>query len=177
MPNNTHGQQGVEACVRSFYLGSHNFAEADCNEFVATKVLEWKYTIEELAMVVSQQNPHSQPLPVGVTKSLQHRWTHNMQRAISGIAPLFILLEETITDSFLSPIYREVVSNTICLWSALSVKSTGLAIIYLSTPYSVYTSSTLLCLHLSQAVQGKIEFCPLDHSGGECEGLNNKEKW
>lgn len=64
---------------------------------------------------------------------------------------------EVIAKLFILALYGERVNKTICLLVALPVKTDGLAITNPITTYSTnYTTNTLLCLHLSQAIQGKI---------------------
>ena len=59
----------------------------------------------------------------------------------------------------LPAIYGEQVNETVQSLAALLVKCTGLAITNLVQTSPVnYTASTLVCSHLSQAIQGKAEY-------------------
>ena len=114
-------------------------------------------------MVASQHFPHS--AFTGMTKSLQHQWTF-FQRVIPNIAHLFAPVEEAIASAFIPAIYGESVSETVRLLASLPVKCAGLAITNpVETCQANYVASTLVCSHLSQAVQGKCEFFEMTHKG------------
>ena len=118
--------------------------------------------IEDLSLVATEYYPHS--AFTGLTKSLQHQWTHT-QRVIPDIAPLFEPLEDAIAGTFVPALYGSAVGKHVRSLSALAVKSARLAITNpVETSQDNYTASTFLCLHVSQAIQGKIEYCSLTHT-------------
>ena len=106
--------------------------------------------MEKLALVVIEHYPHS--TFTGLTKSLQHQWTHT-QRIIPEIAARFETLEDAIAYTFVPALYGSAVSKQVRSLSALPVKSAGLAINNpVETSQDDYTASTLLCLHVSLAI-------------------------
>ena len=113
-------------------------------------------------MVATQKYPHA--AYTGLTKSLQHQWTH-LQRVVPGIDPLFDPVETALMEEFLPAIYGEQVTETVRSLAALPVKCAGLAITNpVKTSPENYKASTLVCSHLSQAIQGKAEYCEHLHS-------------
>ena len=144
---------GFEICTGTRYLGGYIGCEDGRDKYITKKVLSWESTVRELAMVANQHYPHS--AYTGLTKSLQHQWTY-FQRVIPNIAHLFDPVENAITGSFIPAIYGETVGDSIRLLASLPVKYAGIAITNpVATSQANYNASTLVCSHLSQAIQGK----------------------
>ena len=100
-----------------------------------------------------------------MTKSLQHQWTF-FQRVIPDVAHLFLPVESAIAEHFVPTIYGEKVSESVRMLSSLPVRCTGIAITNpVTTSQTNYESSTLVCSHLIQAIQGKSEFLAMSHNG------------
>ena len=110
----------------------------------------------------------------GLQKSLQHEWGF-VQRVVPDIGPQFWPLEEAITNTFLSALFGKdsfEATDYRRPLTALPVKFSGLSIPDPSESAAAnYRCSTLVCSHLSRAVQGAIPFSTADHESTRREVL------
>ena len=88
----------------------------------------------------------------GLTKSLQHQWTH-LQRVIPDIATLFAPVEAVIADIFLLAKYSEQVNATVQTLAALPIKCAGLAI---TNPVQTSHVNCLLAFVADNSGQGRV---------------------
>ena len=159
--NDVHGYNfSIQTGAR--YLGGFIGSDNLRDEYVSSKVTDWVYGVEKLAMVATKNQSHA--AYTGFTKSFQHEWTY-FQRTIGGIAHLFSDLEASIRTKFLPALQDEPeVDDTLRSLLGLRVKSSGAGIPDpASTCSGNFEQSQVSCSMLIPGIQGKSTFLLADH--------------
>ena len=163
--------RGFQITTGSRYLGGFIGDEGSRDAWLTKKLSDWEGNILDISAAAHK---FPQSAYAGLQKSLQHEWGF-VQRVVPDIGPQFWPLEEAITNSFLPALFGESsfeVTDYRRALTALPVKFSGLSIPDPSESAAVnYERSTLVCSHLSRAVQGKIPFMIADHEATRKEVL------
>ena len=148
--------------IGSHHLGGFVGDETLRDEYVSSKVRDWVYGVERLAMVATKNQPHA--AFTGFTKSLQHEWTF-IQRVISGIGHLFQDLESKIRTKLLPALLDETaINDTILDLIALPVRFSGMGVPDPTTTSAQnFEQSQVSCSMFLLSVQGKLPFLLANH--------------
>lgn len=145
--------------------------EVSRDAWLSKKMSDWEASVLDIS---DTAHKFPQSAFAGLQKSLQHEWGF-VQRVVPDIGPQFWPLEEAITNTFLSALFGKdsfEATDYRRPLTALPVKFSGLSIPDPSESAAAnYRRSTLVCSHLSRAVQGAIPFSTADHESTRREVL------